>query len=159
MRSAFFITCMMAVIASAAPAAAQPVVAPIEQRFTPEQLRATGLDGLSSEQLALLNRLLREERQEERREKQLAAPSRDDRGAHTAAAAPVSAQLPGEFRGWSKGTTFRLANGQAWRVTDGELYLGEPRQNVRLTVTPGFMGAWYLQAEGESPRAKVQRVE
>ncbi len=41
--------------------AEQPPPADIEQRLTPEQMHATGLDTLSSAQLQLLNRLLREE--------------------------------------------------------------------------------------------------
>ena len=41
--------------------AAQPPALDIEQRLTPEQMQATGLDTLSPAQLQLLNRLLREE--------------------------------------------------------------------------------------------------
>jgi hypothetical protein len=32
-------------------------------------------------------------------------------------------------------------------------------ENPKVTIAPGFMGAWYLQVEGAAPRAKVKRVE
>jgi hypothetical protein len=50
-------------IAVLAPASAHDGYIDIEKRLTAEQLRATGLDGLSPDQLALLNRLLREDAQ------------------------------------------------------------------------------------------------
>lgn len=153
MRSIILSSCIAAIGLVAGPAAAQSGPAPIEQRLSAEQLRATGLDRLTADELALLNRLLQEERvaaaQEQRQG--LAAPKVEE--------APVSARLPGEFRGWSNGTVFRLENGQSWRVIDGDLYLGKPRQDVMITISPGFLGAWYLQAEGEASRAKVKRVE
>ncbi|MBN8480722.1 MAG: hypothetical protein J0L88_03930, partial [Xanthomonadales bacterium] len=49
------------VLVVAAPVRADAEPADLEQRLTPEQLHATGLDTLSAEQLALLNRLLRED--------------------------------------------------------------------------------------------------
>ncbi|HWS25308.1 MAG TPA: hypothetical protein VN259_01915 [Xanthomonadales bacterium] len=48
-------------LASPGVGAAQPQPVDIEQRLTPEQMHATGLDTLSPAQLQLLNRLLREE--------------------------------------------------------------------------------------------------
>jgi hypothetical protein len=51
---------LFAVVAAGAAFAQRPYVA-IEQRLTPGQMHATGLDQLDAEQLSLLNQLLREE--------------------------------------------------------------------------------------------------
>mgnify|MGYP006386449425 FL=1 len=54
----------LVLMASGLAAVAQPAYVPIEQRLSAEQLKATGLDTLSSEQLAALNDVLREDRQQ-----------------------------------------------------------------------------------------------
>jgi len=51
---------LMLLLAASCAGAQQPYV-DIERRFTPEQLRETGLDGLTAAQLQALNRLLRGE--------------------------------------------------------------------------------------------------
>jgi hypothetical protein len=66
--------------------------------------------------------------------------------------------IKGEFRGWSKGAVVELDNGQRWRVTEGELYLRKTMVNPKATISPGMVGGWYMQVEGQSPRAKVQRL-
>ncbi len=145
---------------SSAPAlAAQDYVA-LEQRLNAEQMRATGLDTLSSEQLALLNRLLSQE-QGAAVQAAVAERAADDVGRREkrAAAAPVTASVQGDVRAWSRGDTVLLDNGQRWRVVEGNLYLGKPVSNPKVTLTPGFMGAWYLQMDGQTPRMKVQRAD
>jgi hypothetical protein len=152
-----FAAAAMAVTTSAW--AAQDYIA-LEQRLSAEQMQATGLDTLSPEQLALLNRLL----SEERAVTQAAAPAasatagaglREKRTAPTA----FTASVPGEVRNWSQGNVVTLDNGQRWRITEGTLYLGKPVSNPRVTIAPGFLGSWYLQMDGQVPRLKVQRVQ
>ena len=142
-------------LALAAPSAlAQDTRAPIEQRFTAEQLRATGLDRLSAAELALLNQLLQDERN---------AESRANVGLRSARAeaepkeTSVESTIRGDFRGWSTGSVIELENGQAWRVIEGEL-VARRVSAPKVTITPGFMGSWQLQVEGQTPRAKVRRI-
>lgn len=139
-------------------AAAQQRYVPIEQRLSSEQLQATGLDTLSVQQLQLLNRLLSDEQAvvEERVEK--SARSRLAGLLDRQPAEPVEAAIKGDFRGWVTGKVIELDNGQRWRVTEGELYLRKPMASPRVTIAPGLVGSWYLQVEGQSPRAKVQRL-
>lgn len=128
----------------------------LERRLTPEQMRATGLDRLSAAELALLNRLLREDRADARHAEAVAtaglrtAPER-------AREVRVESALSGEFRGWSPGTVLQLQNGQQWRVLEGELHT-KRMTSPNVTVEPGFMGAWYLRVEGQMQRAKVRRI-
>jgi len=139
-------------------AAAQQRYVPIEQRLSREQLQATGLDTLSAQQRQLLNQLLSNEQAvvEERVEK--SARSHLAGLLDRKQAEPVRAAIKGEFRGWVAGSVIELDNGQRWRVTEGELYLRKPMAHVQATITPGMVSGWYLQVEGQSPRAKVRRL-
>ena len=137
---------------------AQQRYVPIEQRLSPEQLQATGLDTLSAQQRQLLNQLLSNEQAvvEERVEK--SARSRLAGLLDRKQDEPVRAAIQGEFRGWVAGSVIDLDNGQRWRVTEGELYLRKPMAHAQATITPGMVSGWYLQVEGQSPRAKVRRL-
>lgn len=136
-------------------AAAQSYV-PIEQRLTAEQMQASGLDTLSRQQLQVLNSLLSneqavvEERVEQTTRSRLAGLL--DRNQ----AEPIRGAVKGEFRGWVPGKVIELETGQRWRVTEGTLYLRRPMAAPMATVTPGMVSGWYLQVDGQSPRAKVQ---
>ena len=153
---------LAALLAAALPLQAREYVA-IEKRLTAGQMKATGLDQLSGEQLALLNTLLDEDRKavvdEVRKE------HRDDGPRVTGTLFggngldPVTSTLTGDLRGWSRGTVFTLENGQRWRVIDGEYYSGKPLGNAKVVVSPGKISGWYLQVEGHNPRPKVQRAD
>ena len=128
---------------------------PLEQRLSAEQLRQTGLDTLTAEQLARLNELLRDDqgnvvrevREQARRERIVRDTS------------PVTSTIDGTIRGWSAGTVFTLANGQRWRVTQGDLFLRKPVENPAVEIAPSAMGAWLLQIPGQNQRAKVERLD
>lgn len=135
------------------PARADQGRLPIEQRFTAEQLRATGLDRLTPDEIALLNRLLEQERSGE------TAETLGLRGARADATASLSVESPirGDFRGWSAGTVIELENGQAWRVLEGEL--ATRRMTApKARISQGLLGSWQLQVEGQSVRARVRRI-
>lgn len=161
-------------LAGLSPALAQDAgYVPVEQRFSAAQLRETGLDQLSPAQLARLNALLRDDqtaqvaavREETRREVAAAAPAEAEaeggRGMFDRRAEPVVSRIVGEFRGWTSGTVLTLANGQRWRVVQtSQLYLPKSKyvDGPAVALTPGLVSGWYLQVEGQSPRAKVQLV-
>ena len=135
--------------------AAQPYVA-IEKRLTQEQLHAAGLDTLSAEQLATLNRLLSDEQAARARDQaQDGVGLREKR----VEAEPVSATAKGDAPGWPKRHVVELDNGRRWRVVEGELYLGKATGSRKVTIEPGAFGAWYMQVDGHTPRLKVQRVQ
>lgn len=147
-------TALLALLASGAALAERPYVA-IEQRLNTGQMQATGLDQLNTEQLSLLNQLLREEQTTVAAESAAAERVRKTREADL----PVTSALKGEFRGWQAGTVFELENGQRWRVVDGEYYTSMRLTNPAVTVKPGFLGSWYIRIEGVSVGAKVTLVE
>ena len=133
----------------------------IEQRLTPEQMKATGLVGLSAEQLALLNTLLKAENETVGRVSGAGSNTRSrDRGVFGSAdRKPIVSKLKGDFRGWSTGTTFDLENGQRWSVIEGNYHSGRAIPNLGVVVALGKVSGWYMQVEGQNPRAKVRLVE
>jgi hypothetical protein len=147
----------------------------IEQRLTPEQLHATGLDTLSKEQLDLLNRLLESDRASARsvaegREPVTAAdapvaatrPARapePDAGLLGGTERPYTAQARGTIDGWAPGTEFRLDNGQVWKVLKGEAKLPAPRTAPTVKLVPGLGGRWFLEVDESLPKARVYRID
>ncbi|MBU8975480.1 MULTISPECIES: hypothetical protein [unclassified Lysobacter] len=150
----------IAMLLSVPALAAQRDYVPLEQRLSAEELRATGLDTLSADQLALLNRLLSQERAEALRaaDTQRTQDEAGKRPPRTAAQA-VTATVPGQARGWTKGQTLLLDNGQRWRVLDGGVNFARPVSDPKVTIAPGFLGAWYLRMDDGTPPIKVQRVD
>ena len=155
-------------------AAAQTTYVDIEQRLTVEQL---GQVGLSPEQLALLNRMLREEATGEPM-KQIAAAGAQhspesvsknngqdpmqDRHASSYIGLndePIHSRLKGPVSGWEPGTVFELENGQQWKVLKGKMKLRQTRQSPEIVVVPGVAGRWFLQVDEDMPKARVYRID
>lgn len=141
--------------------AGQPYV-DIERRLTAEQLHATGLDALSPAQLALLNRLLREETAKTV-EAATAQPPRGEDGDHKAYIGlddqPIKSRLKGSVDGWEPGTVFELDNGQQWKVLKGSMKLRKPIEAPEILVVPGIAGRWFLQVDEDMPKARVYRID
>lgn len=151
-------------------AGAQTAYRDLEHRLSPEQLRQTGLDALTPAQLALLNRLLREDAEREAAAAPPApaavpamagaAPGRDDAGLLEGAGdGPIRSRLLGDVAEWAPGTVFALENGQQWRVLKGSLKLRKPMQAPAIVVVPGVSGRWFLQVDEDLPKARVQRIK
>lgn len=70
----------------------------------------------------------------------------------------VRSTVVGEIGGWSPGTRVTLANGQVWRVVDGDAVLPMMR-NPQAEVSRGLMGAYFLQVAGHASAARVARVQ
>jgi hypothetical protein len=141
----------------------------IEQRLSAEQRAATGLDTLTPEQLALLNRLLREQtdrvveaaRTEARAEVQAAGTQRDPDPSRFIGLAdePITSRVQGEISGWKEGDEFRLENGQVWKVLKGHFRLRETMVSPEVVVMPGVAGRWFLQVHEDLPKARVYRID
>lgn len=134
---------------------AQTPYVDIEQRLTPEQLEQVGL---TQEQLATLNRLLRDAAQ--RDALALDAPAGapalhyiglDDK--------PIRSRVRGIVGGWEPGTVFVLENGQQWKVLKGRMTLRTPLQAPEIVVVPGVAGRWFLQVDEDLPKARVYRID
>lgn len=137
-------------------ALAQPFSS-LEERMTAAEFKAAGLDKLTPEELKALNAFLAGK-------VVTAAPpaaqQQDNRGFESRIiGGAVVSNVNGEFRGWAgRGTRITLANGQVWEVTDSSTRLSVKLDNPVVTVTPGVLGAWFLQVEGYNTRARVKRI-
>jgi hypothetical protein len=164
MRSFFLSLVLLALVLAALPAHAERPYVAIEQRLSAEQLKATGLDQLSTEQLALLNTLLKEDQQAQvqavRSEVEQESTSRGgffDREKRE----PIISKIAGPFSGWSGRTSFKLENGQTWRVINTPDYYvpkSKVKSGLAVAITPALLGGWNMQIEGHSLRAKVTPV-
>lgn len=150
-------------LALAAPAVqAQSTYVEVEKRFNAEEMHEAGLDTLSTEQLAALNRLLRE--------KPTTSPSEiatSERRPHEDAPRsyiglddqPIHSRVKGDVNGWAPGTVFELENGQQWKVLKGEMKLRKPLRAPEIVVVPGIAGRWFLQVDEDMPKARVYRID
>lgn len=137
---------------------------PIERDMTPEEFKAAGLDKLSAEELARLNVWLG--RKIDTASDEAAALAKDkveqeNRGFfHFGSDEPIVGRIAGEFRGFGRGRTYTLDNGQEWRQIDEASLAGVRMDAPEVKINPSLMGnAWYLSVKGYNTRAKVERVK
>lgn len=132
----------------------------IEQRLSIVQLRETGLDTLTLEQMTRLNQILRDETAKQvktektQAEKKIDAPSYiglDDK--------PIKSRVLGTVSGWDIDTVFELENGQKWKVLKGRMSLRKPMNSPNIVVVPGIAGRWFLQVDEDLPKARVYRID
>ncbi|ROU05355.1 hypothetical protein [Lysobacter enzymogenes] len=150
----------------------------IERRLTPQQLQEVGL---SEEQLAKLNRMLRDADASEGAAPGIAAAApadaaTDDAGPQVGAGAPrerspgagqfiglndepIKSRLKHDVAGWEPGTVFELENGQQWKVLKGRMSLKKPMLKPEIVVVPGVAGRWFLQVDEDMPKARVYRID
>lgn len=140
----------------------------LEERMTGREFRETGLHKLSDEELAALNRWIR---QRSLAEGEVA--SLDDPGTDVSAAAPsddrglrsrggdreaINSRIVGSFTGWRGGTEFELENGMVWRQVGGGTFVIPEQENPRVQIRPGAFGSWRLGVDGYNTHVRVERV-
>jgi acetyl/propionyl-CoA carboxylase alpha subunit len=157
-KSCFALTIAGLLIASGT-IAAQTYVK-LEQRFTAEQLRETGLDTLSPEQLEKLNQLLSTEPE---KTSSMESPRVQDETRQAFYIGlddkPIKSRLKGSISGWDVDTVFELENGQKWKVLKGNMKMRQPMQAPDIVVVPGIAGRWFLQVDEDLPKARVYRID
>ena len=143
---------------------AQEQAARIEQQMSAEQFMAAGLDRLDPEQLANLNAWLN--RAIDARTDQALATAKqqvkeESRGLmNFGGSEPISGRIGGEFRGFAKGRSYTLDNGQVWQQTDSASLTGVRMDAPEVKITPSIVGnVWYMTVGGYNTRAKVERVK
>ena len=159
-----FAKLLLAALLSSAPliAMAEDYV-DLEQRLSAEQLRDTGLDTLSADQLKLLNSLLRadvvkavEASKVDLREERASTGTSSLIGFNDE---PIRSRVKGSVAGWEPGTVFELENGQSWKVLKGSMKLRKPFEAPEIVVVPGIAGRWFLQVDEDMPKARVYRID
>lgn len=70
----------------------------------------------------------------------------------------VRSTVPGELRGWGPGSRITLANGQVWRVIEGDAVL-PLMNNAPVQIERSMFGSYFLKVDGQNSSARVKRVE
>ena len=155
---------LAALLALAPAVQAQQAGAPIEQQMTPEQFKAAGLDRLDPEQLANLNAWLNRTIGVETTKAAETAKQqveKENRGFLSFGSdEPILVRISGEFRGFGRGRTYTLDNGQVWRQTDDASLAGVRLDQPEVKIRPGIVGnIWFMSVAGYNTRAKVERIK
>ncbi len=166
------LACAALLLSLSAPALAQRVVeGDLQQQMSPAEFKAAGLDKLSAQELATLNRWLqgkveaattqavaavRESAREEGRQEVIVK----NRGFFDfGSSEPIESTLQGEFRGFGQGRNYVLQNGQEWEQVDTTHYSGGRKESPKVSMRPGLMGVWYMKVEGVNVQPKVRRTK
>ena len=152
---------LLALLSACGVAFAQQAYVAIEQKLSADQLREVGL---GPEQLALLNRYLREAEAaappvETARYEGAQGERRDPTSLMGFSDQPIRSRLKGSVAGWAPGTVFELENGQQWKVLKGSMTLRKPFETPDIVVVPGIAGRWFLQVDEDLPKARVYRID
>ncbi len=157
----------LALVSPSAVLAQRTLHGDLQQQMSASEFKAAGLDKLSAGELAALNNWLQgkveqaaasaveQAREEGRQEVIVKNRGFLDFGSNE----PIQSTISGKFNGFGKGRSFVLDNGQQWEQTDDTKLSGVSGQAAKVKITPGVMGAWYMQIEGFNTRAKVKRVK
>lgn len=136
----------------------------IREQMTTEQFRAAGLEKLSPAELAQLDAWLNRTLETTSQVAASEAKKRvveDHRGFFNFGSTdPINGRIAGEFRGFGRGRSYTLENGQVWQQVDDASLAGVRKDAPSVTITPSIVGnAWYMAVQGYNTRAKVQRVK
>lgn len=135
----------------------------LEERMTGREFTETGLNKLSPEELAALNRWIRD-----RSIVRYENPAQGSSVPSTPGEAPpidrmareaFRTRIVGEFSGWSGDTVFRLENGMVWRQDESDRFRLQPVDSPMVTISPGLFGSWRLTVEGHNRAVRVERIE
>ncbi|ACB74862.1 hypothetical protein [Opitutus terrae] len=156
--------------------------AEFSRSLTPAEFAAAGLDKLSAAELARLDALVQARRERDAAEHDAAA-SRDSAITNASTATKpsspglfarmrvvlkpgteiayetVETEITSGFRGYEPGKVLTLANGQRWRVVDGNFWAPARDANRprKVTIEPGVLGSFFLRIE-DGGRPKVKYV-
>ena len=161
-------TLALALLLACGAAVAQSQTPPIEQQMTPEEFKAAGLDKLTPEELARLNtwlgRTITQQTQQAAEKAAVQATEKvkqENRGFfHFGEDTPIDAHLVGEFRGFQKGHTYTLDNGQVWQQVDDAELPGVRLDAPTVDIKPAIVGnTWYMKVGKYNTRAQVKRIK
>ncbi|WP_114240858.1 hypothetical protein [Dyella sp. C9] len=148
---------MSAVLAVPSLSLAADQYVPLQQRMSPEEFKAAGLDKLSPEELQNLDNWLSGHGKVVTKVVDQAGnpvfyPTKEKAG-------PVQARLQGEFAGFSGHTEFTLDNGQVWKQADTSRLSCMSSTNPKVTLRRSLMGNWMAAVDGCNDTTSMVRVK
>jgi hypothetical protein len=128
----------------------------LQQRMSPGEFKAAGLDKLSPQELQSLDAWLQ-------------AHEKAATRVVTASGAPVfypdihkrsafEAHLAGHFEGWSGHGSLTLDNGQQWKQIGSDDILCNASDRPAVKLKPSLFGGWLMHVDGCNGSAHVERT-
>jgi len=149
---------------------ADPPKRVIEAEMSAAERAATGLDRLTDEEREALNAWLAMHYAGTASQPSPEPPTNDEDAFgledvrerveevfQKAAPDELVSTIPGNFRGWSGKTVFRLSNGQVWKQASSGRFVVN-LDDPTVTIERGTFGAYYLSVEGYGSRVRVKRL-
>lgn len=154
-RSLLLLISVALAVPVAAVAADQYV--PLQQRMSPEEFKAAGLDKLSSDELKNLDNWLSGHgkvvtKVVDQSGKPVFYPTAEKSG-------PVQARVQGAFSGFNGHAQLTLDNGQVWQQADSTQVSCLSSQNPKLIIRRSLMGNWMAAVDGCNDTAPMTRVK
>lgn len=152
-------------IAISTSAMAQQAFSSLEEQMKGDEFEAAGLNKLTAEELAALNKWIRSHSLATLEEgPAVSAGKGESRGSDRTAIedmpkATINSRLVGNFSGWDGQTTFKLENGMIWQQADKDKFYVKEISNPVVTIKPGRFKSWRLSVEGYDAKCKVRRIE
>jgi hypothetical protein len=141
--------------------------ADVERQMSADEFKAAGLDKLSAQELAALNAWLQRkvvqetakvtESAKEEGRKEVVEKNRGFFDFGTAE--PIESNIVGEFKGFSNGKKYTLANGQVWEQIEPATLAGVRKTDPKVSIKPGIFNSWYMKIDGYNTAAKVRRIK
>ena len=130
---------------------------PLQQRMSPEEFKAAGLDKLSPDELKNLDAWLSGHpkvvtKTVDEAGKPVFYPSKEKAG-------PVQARVQGEFVGFNGHGEFTLDNGQVWKQADSTRISCMTSTNPKVQIRRSLMGNWMMAVDGCNDTTSVVRVK
>jgi hypothetical protein len=152
------VACILALgIVGALLAAQQPTELRIEKMMSAQELKETGVAGLTEQQRGALSRwLLRYTRLVASSVQKLPAPETGT-PIRSSCSPAIETTIAGEFEGWSGETIFKLDNGQIWEQAEYDyMYSYQYRPDVTIYLT---RSGCRMKIEGEEETILVRRIK
>jgi hypothetical protein len=157
---------LILMIAISAPVAAQQAFSTLEEQMSGKEFSAAGLEKLTPEELAALNKWIRSRSLATLDASGTTAQSddADERGfehkkSKDMPRTKITSRLVGTFTGWDGQTTFRLENGMIWQQADKDKFYVKAVKDPVVTIEPGALKTWRLSVEGYSSECRVKRIQ
>jgi len=143
---------------------AQQAFSTLEEQMTGKEFTESGLEKLSEEELAALNRWIRSRSLATVATGTPGSGTGDGRGFENQSIrdmdrSTITSRLVGSFTGWDGQTTFKLENGMIWQQADKDKFYIKAVQNPVVIIEPGVFKTWRLSVEGYESECRVERIE
>ena len=128
----------------------------LQQRMTPEQFKAAGLNKQSPAELAYLDQWLAAQ---DKPVTKMVDPSGEPVFyASKKKRERIDTHIVGAFDGWSKNQEFTMGNAQVWRVIDPAPHACKPATDPQVQVKPSLLGTWMMYVPSCYENVHVKRV-